>query len=88
MIVWIGSYPPFILPGPLVVAERFVEAWLDGIFWPHLVTTLWEIAVGFTVGAAAALPTGYLLARSRLATGSCRPTSSPRRPSRSLPWRR
>ena len=67
VIVWIGSYPTFILPGPLVVAQRFVEAWLEGVFWHHLVTTLWEIAVGFTVGAAAALPTGYLLARSRLA---------------------
>jgi putative riboflavin transport system permease protein len=66
-IVWIGSYPTFILPGPLVVAERFVRAWTDGTFWSHLVTTLAEIAVGFTVGAAAALPTGYVLARSRLA---------------------
>lgn len=67
-IVWIGDYPPFILPGPLVVAERFVVAWQDGTFQPHLVTTLSEIAVGFTVGAAAALPTGYVLARSRLAS--------------------
>jgi NitT/TauT family transport system permease protein len=66
-IVWIASYPAFILPGPLVVAERFVRAWVDGIFWPHLATTLGEIAVGFAIGAAAALPTGYLLARSRLA---------------------
>jgi NitT/TauT family transport system permease protein len=66
-IAWIGSYPTFILPGPALVAQRFVEAWLEGIFWHHLVTTLGEIVVGFTVGAAAALPTGYLLARSRLA---------------------
>ncbi|MDA8236574.1 MAG: ABC transporter permease [Chloroflexi bacterium] len=66
-IVWIGGYPTFILPGPLVVAERFVQAWADGTFWPHLTTTLAEIAVGFTAGAAAALPTGYVLARSRLA---------------------
>ncbi len=67
-IVWIGSYPTFILPGPLVVSESFLKAWLDGIFWPHLVTTLGEITVGFTVGAAAALPTGYILARSRVAS--------------------
>jgi NitT/TauT family transport system permease protein len=66
-IVWIGDYPPFILPGPLLVAERFAQAVADGTFRPHLVTTLGEILVGFTVGAAAALPTGYLLARSRLA---------------------
>ncbi len=46
-IVWIGSYPTFILPGPLVVAQRFVEAWVDGIFVPHLLATLEEIVVGF-----------------------------------------
>ena len=67
LIVWIGDYPPFILPGPFVVADRFVTGWVEGIFWSHLLTTISEIAVGFTVGAAAALPTGYVLARSRLA---------------------
>jgi NitT/TauT family transport system permease protein len=66
-IVWIGDYPAFILPGPLLVAERFVTGWVEGTFWPHLATTLGEIAVGFTAGAAAAMPTGYVLARSRLA---------------------
>ena len=66
-IVWIGSYPTFILPGPLVVAQRFVEAWVDSTFVPHLLATLQEIVVGFLVGAGAALPIGYLLARSRLA---------------------
>ncbi len=66
-LVWLGDYPPFILPGPLVVAGRFVEAGADGTFWPHLTATLEEILAGFAAGAAAALPTGYLLARSRLA---------------------
>jgi len=66
-IVWMGDYPAFILPGPLLVAERFVTGWVEGTFWPHLATTLGEIAVGFTAGAAAAMPTGYVLARSRLA---------------------
>jgi NitT/TauT family transport system permease protein len=66
-IIWIAGYLPYILPGPLVVAERFVEACVDGTFWPHLLTTLGEIVIGFGVGAAAALPTGYVLARSRLA---------------------
>jgi len=66
-IVWIGDYPPFILPGPLVVARRFVEACVDGTFVPHLLATVEEILLGFFLGSAAALPTGYLLARSRLA---------------------
>lgn len=67
-IVWVGAYPPFILPGPLVVTQRFVEACTDGTFWPHLAATLSEILVGFTAGASAALPIGYVLARSRLAS--------------------
>lgn len=66
-IVAIFDYPPFILPGPLVVFERFVEAFADGTFWPHLVTTLIEVALGLVVGGALGVLTGYALARSRLA---------------------
>lgn len=66
-LVWIGRYPPFILPGPLQVTERFVQAVGDGTFAVHLAATLAEVLLGFAAGASAALPTGYLLARSRLA---------------------
>jgi NitT/TauT family transport system permease protein len=66
-LVWIGDYPPFILPGPLVVAARFLQAVEDGTFWPHLTATLAAILAGFAAGSAAALPTGYVLARSRIA---------------------
>lgn len=66
-IVRIGDYPPFILPGPGVVAGRFAAAWLDGTFAPHVATTLLEIVLGFGFGAGAALLVGILLARSRLA---------------------
>ncbi|HEU0244738.1 MAG TPA: ABC transporter permease [Candidatus Limnocylindrales bacterium] len=66
-IVAIGDYPPFILPGPLTVAERFVRAWADGTMWPHFSTTVVEVLLGFVIGATLALVTGVLLARSRLA---------------------
>lgn len=66
-LVWIGDYPPFILPGPLVVAGRFLRAVEDGTFWPHLTATLAAVLAGFATGSAAALPTGYVLARSRIA---------------------
>lgn len=66
-IVVIGSYPPFILPGPLTVAQRFGKAWTDGTMWPHFSTTLVEVLLGFALGASLALVTGVLLARSRLA---------------------
>jgi NitT/TauT family transport system permease protein len=67
LLVFVGNYPPFILPGPLVVGERFVVAWTDGTMAPHVVTTLAEIGCGFVGGALAGMLTGYVLARSRLA---------------------
>jgi NitT/TauT family transport system permease protein len=66
-IVWIGSYPTFILPGPIVVFRRFIEAWSDGTMGPHAIVTVEEVLLGFAVGAAAGLVVGYVLARSRLA---------------------
>jgi len=66
-IVWIGSYPPYILPGPVAVFRRFVEAWSDGTMGPHAIVTVEEVLLGFAVGAAAGLAVGYVLARSRLA---------------------
>ena len=65
-IVAIGGLPPYILPPPEDVAERFVSAWLDGTVWPHFVTTIVEIALGLVVGVGLALIAGYGLARSVL----------------------
>jgi NitT/TauT family transport system permease protein len=67
LLVVVGNYPAFILPGPAVVGERFVVAWTDGTMPPHVVTTLAEIALGFVGGALAGMLAGYVLARSRLA---------------------
>ena len=67
LLVFVGSYPTFILPGPLVVGERFVLAWTDGTMAPHVVMTLAEIGFGFVGGALVGMLTGYVLARSRLA---------------------
>ena len=66
LVVVIGGYPSFILPPPEAVAERFVEAWADGLMTPHVLTTLQEIAFGFAAGATAGLVVGYGLARSPL----------------------
>jgi len=72
MVVWqaivvIGDYPSYILPGPLLVTERFTSGWLEGIIFPHFWTTLWEVLLGLAAGATAGILTGILLARSRLA---------------------
>jgi NitT/TauT family transport system permease protein len=65
-IVVIGGYPPFILPPPETVLERFFGAWTDGTIEPHLAATLVEVALGLVVGAGLGLVVGYALARSAL----------------------
>lgn len=65
-IVVVTGLPVYILPAPEIVGQRFVEAWLDGTVWPHFVTTMVEIAIGFTVGTVLGLIVGYGLARSDL----------------------
>ena len=66
LVVAVSGFPPFILPGPQTVAERWVRAWTEGTMWPHVAQTLVEILLGFAIGAATALVVGVLLARSRL----------------------
>ncbi len=66
-LVVVAGYPPFILPPPEQVAERFIAAWADGTIAPHAARTLVEVALGFGVGAGSALVVGYLLARLPLA---------------------
>jgi NitT/TauT family transport system permease protein len=65
-VVW-GGYPPFILPGPVDVAEAFIRLARDGRLVRHSLVTLSEVIPGLILGAAAALPLGYLLTKSPLA---------------------
>ena len=65
-VVVVSGLPPFILPPPETVADRFVDAWLDGTIEPHLATTLVEVVSASRSGVALALVVGYGLARSVL----------------------
>ncbi|MEO5704822.1 MAG: ABC transporter permease [Candidatus Limnocylindrales bacterium] len=66
-LVVVTGYPPFIMPPPEQVAARFVSAWADGTIAPHALRTLYEVLLGFGVGAGLALVAGYALARLPLA---------------------
>ncbi len=58
--------PAFILPSPLMVAERFLRALGDGSLLRHTAVTLLEVLLGLLSGASTALLLGYAIAKSRL----------------------
>ncbi len=67
VLVIIGDYPSYLLPGPIEVLRRWGQAWQDGTLQPHLAATLTEVLLGLLAGGIAGLAVGYLLARSRIA---------------------
>ena len=64
LVAW-QDYPPFILPSPLLVWQKFVTMAGDGAIWLHVGVTLLEIGLGLAVGLSAAFGLGYLLGKHR-----------------------
>jgi putative hydroxymethylpyrimidine transport system permease protein len=62
-LVWVTAVPPFILPGPLRVAEALVAQ--PTLLLRHASVTLTEILLGILLGAAFGASTAVLLAASR-----------------------
>jgi len=62
--VRIGNYPPFILPSPGRVYDKFILTLLDGTLWKHTQITLLEILAGLSLGLVVAILLGYVLAKS------------------------
>jgi NitT/TauT family transport system permease protein len=65
LIARLGDFPPFILPTPDLVWQRFVLALGDGSLQRHLTATLSEVLAGLMLGVSVATALGYLLAKSR-----------------------
>lgn len=58
------KFPAFILPGPLLVAQRLLLAVRDGSLVRHLSITLLEVLLGLMIGTGFAILLGNLLAKS------------------------
>jgi NitT/TauT family transport system permease protein len=61
----LSGLPPFILPTPLLVAERWWQAALSGLLWQHTAYTLQATLGGFAAALVIALVLGYILAHAR-----------------------
>ncbi|MFN2141719.1 MAG: ABC transporter permease [Candidatus Promineifilaceae bacterium] len=67
LLVIVGGYPAFILPGPADVWSQFQIVLADGRLLHHSLITISEIIPGLLIGLLIAVPLGYILAKSPLA---------------------
>lgn len=65
--------PATVLPGPARVVARLVRDLGSGQMWSAIGQTLLEAVAGAVLAAIIALPLGYLVARSRLASAALGP---------------
>ncbi len=65
LVAHVGDYPPFLLPSPQQVWDRFLRVAADGSLWFHTQVTLIEIVGGLALGLTGATLWGYVLAKSR-----------------------
>lgn len=68
-----GTVSVFFLPAPATVARGFADAVAEGGLLDYTWQTVVESAAGSGLGIAAALPLGYLMARSPLAAKALQP---------------
>lgn len=58
--------PTYLLPRPLDVGVAIWRGYVvEGSYWPHLATTLYEMVVGYAIGCTVALAAGAIVAESR-----------------------
>lgn len=62
LVEW-QAYPPFILPSPALVWQKFLTLATNGGLWLHIGVTMFEIALGLSIGLSAAFALGYLLGK-------------------------
>jgi len=67
LLVSVGGYDRFILPGPADVWNQLLIVMGDGRLIKHTFHTVSEVLPGLLIGLLIAVPLGYLLAKSPLA---------------------
>jgi NitT/TauT family transport system permease protein len=55
--------PPFFFSNPVDVASQIVAWFASGVIWKHLLITLWESVLAFTIGSLGGVIVGFWFAR-------------------------
>jgi NitT/TauT family transport system permease protein len=71
LLVWqlissLSGLPDFILPSPVQVGSRFLQAMIDGSLVHDSLVTMSEVLLGLLAGMIFATLLGYLIAKSRI----------------------
>lgn len=66
LIALLEIYPPFIIPSPQAVVEKFVTVVADGRLGSHTQVTLTAVVTGLVLGVSVGAALGYLIAKNRL----------------------
>ncbi|CAM2067093.1 ABC transporter permease [Sulfidibacter corallicola] len=66
LIISIFAPPAWLFPSPSMVYQRFTELWEVEALQPHLRITATEIVIGYLLGIAGALLSGYPISQIRL----------------------
>lgn len=71
VVIWhvatvVTGWPPYLLPGPLVVAATFWKLLSSGLLPEYLLASVGRLFLGCAAGFALAVPMGYAIGSSRL----------------------
>lgn len=58
-------YSEVLFPRPLIVAQSGYEVLMSGMLWTHIKASLWNLGLGFAVGAGIAIPLGLVMGLMR-----------------------
>ena len=67
LVVSINNIPPYVLPGPALVAETLIQDW--PILWSSLLTTLLTTFEGFIAAAVGGIALALLFSQSKWQIG-------------------
>src|SRR6202161_2380081 len=55
--------PPFFFSNPVDVGSQIFDWFASGVIWKHLLITLWESILAFTIGSLGGVMVGFWFAR-------------------------
>src|SRR5512139_2767998 len=63
VVVWVGPWPPWVLPGPVQVASALGELMSAGLLLPAVGRSLLRLGIGYSIALVVGIPLGMLLGR-------------------------